>query len=61
MACVELQKFFSQLSLNMKYLFYVIKYYEVYIFAFLKTFGNIKINKIDQTSTSLEIVGMKEL
>ena len=23
--------------------------------------GNIKINKIDQTSTSLEIIGMKEL
>lgn len=45
----------------MKYLFYIIKYYEVYIFAFLKTFGNIKINKIDQTSTSLEIIGMKEL
>ena len=45
----------------MKYLFYSIKYYEVCIFVFLKTFGNIKINKIDQTSTSLEIIGMKEL
>ena len=45
----------------MKYLFYSIKHYEVCIFVFLKTFGNIKINKIDQTSTSLEIIGMKEL
>ena len=45
----------------MKYIFYIIKYYEVYIFAFKKTFENIKINKIDQASTSLEIFGMKEL
>lgn len=61
MACVEIQEVLKKFSLNMKYLFYSIKYYEVCIFVFLKTFGNIKINKIDQTSTSLEIIGMKEL